>query len=157
MHLAIASKTSLLPCFSFLTRWPAKEGLDPDSVLFTLFSPPSFFLCLVGIGQFHLLHVSVSVLLVFREACLSQYISFPSCCPFCSPVLVLEHTLSSDLMGPLLARVEVTRLSDYFPKLRQELGLLKKSRVFVLFFLILTFEPPIISNLETFCLLVEIF
>lgn len=63
VHLGVAIETSLFsPAFS-LTRWPIQEGLDPDSVLSTLFT--SFlFLCLVGAGQFHLLHVSVSVLLV---------------------------------------------------------------------------------------------
>lgn len=83
---------SLLLCFSFLTRWPVQEGLDPDSVLSTLFSPPSFSLCLVGAGQFHLLHVSVSVLLVSGEACLPDRGAPPA--HFCSPDLSPASPLS---------------------------------------------------------------
>lgn len=59
------------------------------------------------------------------QGSMSVSVSFPSCCPFCSPVLVLERILSPG---------EELKLPNYFPKLRQELSLLKKSRVFFFFF-----------------------
>lgn len=100
-HLTVATDFSFLPCFSFLTRWLIQEGLHPDSVFSTLFSPPSFFLCLVGAGQFHLLHVSVSMLLVFSEACLSECVSLPSCFPSCSRVF-WKHAHSPGLRGAIV-------------------------------------------------------
>lgn len=146
MHPAVASgllDISLLPCFSFLTRWPIQEGLDPDSVLSTLFSPPSFSLCLVGAGQFHLLHVSVSVLLVFSKACLSERVSLPSCFPSCSPCC-LQACLSPDPVGPLLTGAQVARF--FFLN-----G--GKSWVYSYFFPL--FKPPFTSNLDRLCPLVE--
>lgn len=92
---------SFLPCFSFLTRWLIQEELHPDSIFSTLFSSPSFFLCLAGAGQFRLLHVSVSVLPVFSEACLSEYVSLPSCFPSCSHV-VWKHAPSPGLDGAIV-------------------------------------------------------
>lgn len=132
--------TSLFSPASFLTRWPVQEGLNP--VLSTLSSPPSFFLCLAGAGQFHLLHVSVSVLLVFSEACPSECGSPSSCSPFCS--LCWSQSMPSLLTFRGHYWLE-RQLPDVFLNWGKNLSLL--------FFVS---ETLFTASLETLCPLVEI-